>query len=100
MALAPTTELAGLAELARLTLLDDRIDALARIAAAIRDEDEVRDHIAALRDRRRAAPRCPAAADRPGPGPSPSRMWATPTMTAVAVIPWAESKVGNRGSTA
>jgi hypothetical protein len=49
IALAPTTELAGLAELAGLTSLDDRIDSLARIAAAIRNEDEVRDHIARQR---------------------------------------------------
>jgi hypothetical protein len=49
VALAPTTELAGLAELAGLTSLDDRIESLARIAAAIRNEDEVRDHIAIQR---------------------------------------------------
>ncbi len=49
VALAPTTELAGLAELAGLSDLDDRIDSLARTAAAIRNEDEVRDHIATLR---------------------------------------------------
>ncbi len=56
VALAPTTELAGLAELAGLDSLDDRVDALARIAAAIRDEDEVRDHIAELRSRDELAP--------------------------------------------
>jgi hypothetical protein len=56
MTLAPTTELAGLAELAGLTSLDARIDALARIAVAIRDEDEVRDHVASLRNRDELAP--------------------------------------------
>jgi hypothetical protein len=50
IALAPTTELAGLAELAGLTSLDDRLASLARTAAAIRNEDEVRDYIAAHRD--------------------------------------------------
>jgi len=49
IALAPTTELAGLAELAGLTSLDDRLASLARTAVAIRNEDEVRDHIAAQR---------------------------------------------------
>ena len=47
--LAPTTELAGLAELAELEAPDDRLDALMRIALAIREEDEARDHIRALR---------------------------------------------------
>ena len=57
VALAPTTELAGLAELARL---DDRsTTASTRWPAsplAIRDEDEVRDQIASLRDRDELAP--------------------------------------------
>ena len=56
VALAPTTELAGLAELAGLETLDDRVDALARIATAIRREDEARDHIAALRSRDELVP--------------------------------------------
>ncbi len=56
MTLAPTTELAGLAELAGLTSLDARIDALARIAVTIRNEDEVRDDIASLRHRDELAP--------------------------------------------
>ncbi len=56
MALAPTTELAGLAELAGLTSLDARIDALARIAVAIQEEDDVRDLVAALRSRDELAP--------------------------------------------
>jgi hypothetical protein len=47
--LAPTTELAGLAELATLRSTDDALDALTRIAEAIRAEDELRDHIAHLR---------------------------------------------------
>jgi hypothetical protein len=47
--LAPTTELAGLAELATLTSTDDRLAALQRIALAIRSEDETRDHIRSLR---------------------------------------------------
>ena len=48
--LAPTTELAGLAELADLRTHDDRVWALERIAQAIRSEDEARDHIRDLRD--------------------------------------------------
>lgn len=47
--LAPTTELAGLAELASLRSTDDALDALSRIAATIRDEDALRDRIAQLR---------------------------------------------------
>lgn len=47
--LAPTTELAGLAELASLRSTDDALDALSRIAATIRDEDALRDRIARLR---------------------------------------------------
>jgi hypothetical protein len=49
--LAPTTELAGLAELASLRSTDDTLDALSRIAATIRAEDELRDRIAELRAR-------------------------------------------------
>ncbi len=56
VALAPTTELAGLAELSGLSELDERIDSLARIAVAIRNEDQVRDHIAAQRDRDELVP--------------------------------------------
>jgi hypothetical protein len=48
--LAPTTELAGLAELAELRTHDDRVWALHRIARAIRSEDDARDHIRQLRD--------------------------------------------------
>lgn len=47
--LAPTTELAGLAELADLHGPDERLDALMRIAVAIRAEDDARDHIRRLR---------------------------------------------------
>jgi hypothetical protein len=47
--LAPTTELAGLAELASLTSEDERHAALQRIALAIRSEDDARDHIRSLR---------------------------------------------------
>ena len=47
--LAPTTELAGLAELAATASPDDRLDVLARVAASIAAEDAARDHIARLR---------------------------------------------------
>jgi hypothetical protein len=47
--LAPTTELAGLADLARLTDDDERLQLICEIAAAIKAEDQVRDHIRALR---------------------------------------------------
>ncbi len=50
VSLAPTSELAGLAELARVDTLDERIAVLARVAAALREEDEIRDRIAATRD--------------------------------------------------
>jgi len=50
--LAPTTELAGLAELANLHTQDDRLAALMRIAYAVADEDRVR---AAVADQRAAA---------------------------------------------
>jgi hypothetical protein len=54
--LAPTTELAGLADLARVESLDERIAVLARVADALRGEDEIRDHIAELRDADTLAP--------------------------------------------
>lgn len=54
VALAPTTELAGLAELARLRDHDARVAAVVRIARAIRAEDHERARIAALH--RRAEP--------------------------------------------
>lgn len=47
--LAPTTELAGLAELALATDDEDRIATLARVARAIRSEDAARAHMARLR---------------------------------------------------
>jgi hypothetical protein len=47
--LAPTTELAGLAELTTVHNHDDRVDALLRIARAIDAEDDERRRIAALR---------------------------------------------------
>lgn len=47
--LAPTTELAGLAELATLQHQDDRLDAIVRIASAIHQEDLDRAHVAAQR---------------------------------------------------
>jgi hypothetical protein len=50
--LAPTTELAGLAELANLHTQDDRLAALVRIAGAIEAEDLARAEVA---DRRAAA---------------------------------------------
>jgi hypothetical protein len=54
--LAPTTELAGLADLARVDSLDERIAVLARVADALRAEDEIRDQIAELRDADALAP--------------------------------------------
>lgn len=47
--LAPTSELAALAELATLHDNSDRLEAIMRVAHTLRDEDEVRDQIAALR---------------------------------------------------
>ena len=52
--LAPTTELAGLAELAGLHTLDDRLAALVRIAGTIRDEDDERRMVAEQRAAARA----------------------------------------------
>ncbi len=49
IALAPTTELAGLAELSHTQALDARIEILARVANALRDEDCIRDHVNHLR---------------------------------------------------
>ena len=54
--LAPTTELAGLAELAATASPDDRLDVLARVAASIAAEDAARDHIARLRSAAVPAP--------------------------------------------
>lgn len=50
--LAPTTELAGLAELATLHSQDERLEAIVRIAHAIADEDRAR---AAVTEQRAAA---------------------------------------------
>lgn len=50
--LAPTTELAGLAELSNLRSPDDKLAAIVRIAAAIKEEDEQR---ALVRSQREAA---------------------------------------------
>ena len=50
MRLAPTTELAGLAELAELRTHEDRVWALHRIARAIQSEDAARDQIRDLRE--------------------------------------------------
>ena len=47
--LAPTTELAGLAELATTSSADERLEVLSRVAASIAAEDAARDHIARLR---------------------------------------------------
>jgi hypothetical protein len=47
--LAPTVELAGLAELAEMADHESQVDALVRIAAAVRAEDEARAHLARLR---------------------------------------------------
>jgi hypothetical protein len=50
MLLAPTTELAGLAELSSMRSHDERVEALLRIARAIDAEDAERDHIRTLRN--------------------------------------------------
>ena len=47
--LAPTVELAGLAELADLRSNDERVEALVRIAEAVRADDEAREHLRRLR---------------------------------------------------
>jgi hypothetical protein len=47
--LAPTVELAGLAELSALRDDEERLQALLRIAEAVRAEDEARAHLSALR---------------------------------------------------
>lgn len=47
--LAPTTELAGLADLAVTTDEDARLELLCDLARTIAAEDEVRDHIRSLR---------------------------------------------------
>jgi hypothetical protein len=54
--LAPTTELAGLAELASLRSTDDQLESLVRIASAIRTEDHARDLIAQLHQSDRLDP--------------------------------------------
>ena len=48
--LAPTVELAGLAELSALQDHGAQVEALLRIAASLREEDEERERVAALRD--------------------------------------------------
>jgi len=52
--LAPTTELAGLAELSELHSNDDRLDAIVRIAQTIRLEDDARRIVAEQRAAARA----------------------------------------------
>ncbi len=52
--LAPTTELAGLAELAELRTQDDRLEAIIRIAETIREEDDERRAVAEQRAAARA----------------------------------------------
>jgi len=47
--LAPTTELAGLAELATLANHDERLAAIVRIAGAVADEDRARALVAEQR---------------------------------------------------
>ncbi|MBI2706520.1 MAG: hypothetical protein HYX32_14700 [Actinobacteria bacterium] len=47
--LAPTVELAGLAELSEIRDNDARVEALLRIASAMKDEDDAREHLAAIR---------------------------------------------------
>jgi hypothetical protein len=65
--LAPTTELAGLADLARTTDEGERLRLICEIAAAIKAEDQIRDHIRALRSAEAGTPlpsRRPAAPQR------------------------------------
>ena len=50
MRLAPTTELAGLADLAATTDHDERLALICDIARTIDAEDRVRDHIRSLRN--------------------------------------------------
>ena len=52
--LAPTTELAGLAELANLHNQDERLAVITRIARAVADEDRVRGLVAEQRAAARA----------------------------------------------
>ncbi len=47
--IAPTVELAGLTELAGLATNDERLEAIVRIAHAVRADDEARAHLARLR---------------------------------------------------
>ncbi len=54
--LAPTVELAGLAELATTSDTDERLAVLARVAASIVAEDAARDNIARLRSSTVLAP--------------------------------------------
>jgi hypothetical protein len=49
--IAPTAELAGLAELSLLAEHDEQLDAIVRIAETVRAEDEAREHVNALRDK-------------------------------------------------
>jgi hypothetical protein len=56
VALAPTTELAALADLTRVESLDQRIALLARVAEALQAEDGIRDHIAHLHEADTLAP--------------------------------------------
>ena len=104
IALAPTTELAGLAELAGLTSLDDR-DRFAgshrRRPSATRTRSATTSPAQRAHRRAGTAPPSPLTSGRPAGGlrPSPSRTATPPTMTRRRNDPWAETKVGNRGST-
>ncbi|MGZ4683137.1 MAG: hypothetical protein ACXWCM_17545 [Acidimicrobiales bacterium] len=88
--LAPTTELAGLAELATTSGTDEQLAVLTRVAASIVAEDAARDHIARLRKEqalsplpRRSAIHQPPRSDSYDGAPHPDLR--------------AESKVGSRG---
>ena len=48
--IAPTVELAGLAELAGLRSNEDRLEAIVRIAEAVRADDDAREHLIRLRE--------------------------------------------------
>lgn len=65
MRLAPTTELAGLADLAATSDDDTRLALLCEIARTIEAEDRVREHIRSLRAPSPAVPPLPQRAIRP-----------------------------------
>jgi hypothetical protein len=57
--LAPTVELAGLAELSTMSDNDEKLEVIKRIASNIKAEDDARDHVARLRSGQVAASELP-----------------------------------------